>query len=99
MDCWQALDQAVGQGCRHEAALDRTFLGAEGVIGENHLHHSSDANEHHKVGFRDGAVEGAELLSGRKLFPGEAEPERLHVCLSCPAHDATVAGRRGRFHC
>ena len=83
----QPLDQAVGQRRRHEAALDRALLGAERVVGEDHLDHAGDADEHHQVGLGHGAVERAEFLPGRKLLPGEAQAQRLHL----PRHHATFS--------
>ena len=69
----QALDQALGEGCRHEAAGD-CLAGIVG-IDEDRLCHAGDADEAYEVGFGDGAAERPAHPSGRKLFPGGALAE------------------------
>src|SRR5262249_40410292 len=76
----EPLDQAVGQGGRHELSLDRTaLLSAEGAVREDGLEHPGHAGEQHEVGLGDGAIERAKALSSRELLPGESEAERLHA--------------------
>src|ERR1700732_3807390 len=75
----EPLDQAIGQCRRHELAFDSPFFRREGTVNENGFKHAGDAREHHQIGLGNSAVEGAETLARRELFPGKSEAERLHA--------------------